>query len=475
MADETTQYDVVVLGGGTGGYVAAIRGAQLGLKVAVVEKDKVGGTCLHRGCIPSKALLRSAELMATFKKAEEFGLKVGDVELNFGQVQSRKRRIVGQLYKGVQGLLKKNGVTVYEGVGRLMAPSIFAPTGGVSVTKADGTSEVLAPKNVILATGSRPKEIPGLKIDGERILDSDRALDMEALPGSIIIIGAGAIGVEWASLLTDFGVKVTLVEMLPHILPLEDDEVAEELTKIFTRRRLKVMAGTKVLIDSVRFEGAGVQLDVEKDGQRETLEAEKVMVAIGRAAVTEDMGFDNFNIKLERGVIQVDEQMRTSEKNIYAIGDVNGGLQLAHVAAHEGIMAMENIAGENPPALDYTKVPRGTYCRPEVASVGLTEKQAVEKGYQVQVGKFPFRANGKALIYGEPDGFVKVIGDEASGDLLGVHMVGPHVTDLIDEAALAQFLNATTWELGVSVHPHPTLTEVIGEAALAALGRAIHI
>lgn len=475
MAAEETQYDVLLLGGGTGGYVAAIRAAQMGLKVAVVEKDKVGGTCLHKGCIPSKALLRSAELLATMKKADDFGLKVGDVQLNFPQVQTRKQRIVNQLYKGVQGLLKKNGVTVYEGTGRLMGPSIFAPTGGVSVTRPDGETEVLAPKTIVLATGSRPKQIPGLPTDGEHILDSDSALDMENLPASMVIIGAGAIGVEWASLLSDFGVQVTLVEMLPHILPLEDAEVAEELTRVLIRRRLKIMAGTRVLADTVRFEGAGVKLDVEKDGQRETLEAEKVLVAIGRAAVTEGLGLENFNIKVERGVIQVDEQMRTGEKNIYAIGDVIGGLQLAHVAAHEGIVAVEAIAGQNPHGLDYSKVARCTYCRPEVASVGLTEQQARDAGHQVKVGRFPFRGIGKALVYGEADGFVKVIGDVESGDLLGVHMIGPHVTDLIAEAALAQFLNATTWELGVTIHPHPTLTEAIGEAALAVDGRAIHI
>ncbi|GIM48314.1 dihydrolipoyl dehydrogenase [Collibacillus ludicampi] len=469
------QYDIVVIGGGTGGYVAAIRAAQLGLKVALVERDKVGGTCLHRGCIPSKALLKSAELYNTMKKSEEFGIMAPDVKLDFSKVMERKSKIVGQLHKGVQHLLKQNKVDVIQGTGRVMGPSIFSPrAGAVRVEKENGETEILNPGHVIIATGSRPKTLPGLHIDGRAVITSDEALELSEIPKSVIIIGAGAIGVEWASMLADFGTEVTLVEYMPQILPLEDEDVAAELERNFKKRKIKLMTGTKVLPETLEHRDGHVAISVERNGQTEALAAEKILVAVGREAIVDDIGLEATEVEVERGFIKVDPYYRTKEANIFAIGDVIGGLQLAHVASHEGIIAVETIAGKNPHPLDYTQVPKCTYSRPEVASVGLTEKEAREKGIDVKVGKFPFRAIGKALVNGEVDGFVKMVANAQTNDLIGVHMIGSHVTDLISEAGLAKLLDATPWEVGIAIHPHPTLSEAIGEAALAVDGIAIH-
>jgi dihydrolipoamide dehydrogenase len=390
-------------------------------------------------------------------------------------VTERKDKIVTQLHKGVQHLLKKNQVTVIEGYGRIMGPSIFSPrAGAVRIERADGETEILSPNNVIIATGSRPKGLPGLTFDGERILNSDHALKMSAVPKSMIIIGAGAIGVEWASMLNDFGCDVTLVEYMPHILPLEDEETANELARNLKKRKMKIMTGAKVLPETAQLDGDEMTIQVQRGEQTETLRAEKILVAVGREAVIEDIGLEATEIKIERGFIQVNEYMQTAESNIFAIGDVIGGLQLAHAAAHEGIVAVEKIAGLDPHPLNYDHVPRCTYSRPEVASVGLTEKQAKAEGREVKIGNFPFRAIGKALVQGEVDGFVKIISDGKTNDLLGVHMVGPHVTDMISEAGLAMLLDAAAWEVAMSIHPHPTLSEAIGEAALAVDNRAIH-
>jgi dihydrolipoamide dehydrogenase len=469
------QHDLVVIGGGTGGYVAAIRAAQLGLKVALVEKDKVGGTCLHRGCIPSKALLKSAELFQSMRKAEEYGIVAPDVKLDFSKVMERKGRIVSQLYKGVQHLLKQNRVEVIKGTGRVMGPSIFSPrAGAVRVEKADGEMEILNPAHVIIATGSRPKTLSGLKVNGNTVITSDEALEWTEIPKSVIIIGAGAIGVEWASMLADFGTEVTLVEYASQILPSEDEEVAAELMRIFKKRKIRVMTHSTVLTETLEDQGGSVSIAIERNGERQTVTAEKILVAVGREAIVDDLGLEATEIEVERGFIKVDKYYRTKEANIFAIGDVIGGLQLAHVASHEGIIAVETIAGRNPHPLDYMQVPRCTYSRPEVASVGLTEKEAKERGIRVKTGKFPFRAIGKALVNGEVDGFVKMVADAETNDLIGVHMIGSHVTDLISEAGLAQLLDATAWEVGIAVHPHPTLSEAIGEAALAVDGKAIH-
>lgn len=469
------EYDLVILGGGTGGYAAAIRASQLGLKTAVVEKGKLGGTCLHAGCIPSKALLRSAEVYAQTKNSEAFGIIASDVRLDFAKVQARKSAIVEQLYKGVRHLMKKGKIDVYAGFGRILGPSIFSPMPGtISVEMNDGTeNEMLVPKNVIIATGSRPRTLPGLEIDGEFVITSDEALQMETLPSSIIIVGGGAIGIEWASMLNDFGVEVTVLEYADRILPSEDRDVSKEVEKLLKRRGIMIMTEAKVLPETLE-KGSGVTIRAEHQGEQKTFTAEKMLVCIGRQANIEGIGLENTDIVIENGVIQTNEFYQTKEPHIYAIGDVIGGLQLAHVASHEGIVAVEHIVGQNPFPIDYTMVSKCVYSRPEVASVGLTEEEAKAKGYEVKVGKFPFKAIGKALVFGEAEGFVKIVADQKTNDLLGVHMVGPHVTDMISEAGLARVLDATPWEVAHAIHPHPTLSEAMAEAALAVDGNAIH-
>jgi dihydrolipoamide dehydrogenase len=468
------KYDVVVLGGGIGGYTAAIRAAQLGKTVAIVEKGKLGGTCLHSGCIPSKALLRSAEVFSTMQHSEDYGIEASNVTLNFFKVQERKQKIVDQLHKGVQYLMKKNKIEVIEGLGRIIGPSIFSPkSGAIAVELADGEIETLLSENLIIATGSRPRTLPGLEIDAKFVMTSDDALQLEALPKSIVIIGGGVIGLEWASMLNDFGVEVTVVEYESRLVPLEDEEISKELERIFKKRKIKVVTGAKVVAESVKIVHDVVELQVELKGQLVSYQADKVLVSVGRLANVENMGLESTDIKLERGVIRVNAMMQTSESHIYAVGDVIGGLQLAHAAGHEGITAAEHIAGLHPHSNAPHLTPRCIYSRPEIASVGLTEKQAIERGHEVKIGKFNFKAIGKALVYGDTDGFVKVIADKKTNDILGVHMIGPHVTDFISEAALAHVLEATPWEVGQTIHPHPTLSEALGEAMLAVDGMAI--
>ncbi|MDQ0417322.1 dihydrolipoamide dehydrogenase [Croceifilum oryzae] len=469
-------YDLVVLGAGPGGYVAAVRAAQLGMKVAVVEKENVGGVCLHKGCVPSKSLLRSAEVYHEMKNSESYGITAGDVQLSMNLVQKRKNEIVSQLHKGVEGLLKKNKVDVYQGFGRILGPSIFSPMPGtISVERADGKeSDMLIPQHVMIATGSRPRTLPGLEIDGTHILNSDHALQMETLPKSMIIIGGGVIGIEWASMLSDFGVEVTVIEYADRILPFEDADVSKEMTRIFKKRKVKVITNAKVLSEEVKVADGSVTVVAEKDGKTETFQAEKVFVSVGRQANIEDIGLQNTSIKVEKGVIQVNDFMQTAESHIYAIGDVNGGYQLAHVASHEGILAVEHMARNDVHVMDSTMVPRCTYSRPEVGSIGLTEQEAKDRGHEVKVGKFPFRGVGKSLVFGETDGFIKMISDAKTDDLLGVHIIGAHATDLIGEAGLAKVLDATAWEISRAIHPHPTLSEVFGEVALAVDGKAIH-
>lgn len=470
----TQAFDVVILGGGTGGYIAAIRAAQLGKSVAIVERDKLGGTCLHRGCIPSKALLRSAEVYANTLEGERYGVETSSVRLNFAKVQSRKLDIVEQLHKGVQYLMSKNKISVFYGNGRLLAPSIFSPRSGqVSVEQSDDEIITLVPDKLIIATGSRPKSIPGLEFDGQTILNSDHALEMETLPQSMTIIGGGVIGVEWASMLSDFGVKVTVVEFAPRLLPTEDADISREMERLLKKRGVQVLTDTKLLAETVSVDQGTVQLSVERKGERQQLQSDKLMVCVGRQANIEGIGLDNTDVKIENGVIRVNEFMQTNVAHIYAIGDVNGGLQLAHVAGHEGIIAVEHISGLQPHAFAAHQVPRCVYTRPEAASIGWTEQQAKDAGHEVAVGRIPFTAIGKALVHGDADGFVKVVADKRTNDILGVHMIGPHVTDYISEAALAQLLDATPWEVGQTIHPHPTLSEALGEAMLAVDGRAI--
>ncbi|WP_345806092.1 dihydrolipoyl dehydrogenase [Bacillus subtilis] len=471
-----TEYDVVILGGGTGGYVAAIRAAQLGLKTAVVEKEKLGGTCLHKGCIPSKALLRSAEVYRTAREADQFGVETAGVSLNFEKVQQRKQAVVDKLAAGVNHLMKKGKIDVYTGYGRILGPSIFSPLPGtISVERGNGEeNDMLIPKQVIIATGSRPRMLPGLEADGKSVLTSDEALQMEELPQSIIIVGGGVIGIEWASMLHDFGVKVTVIEYADRILPTEDPEISKEMESLLKKKGIQFITGAKVLPGTMTKTSDDISIQAEKDGETVTYSAEKMLVSIGRQANIEGIGLENTDIVTENGMISVNESCQTKESHIYAIGDVIGGLQLAHVASHEGIIAVEHFAGLNPHPLDPTLVPKCIYSSPEAASVGLTEDEAKANGHNVKIGKFPFIAIGKALVYGESDGFVKIVADRDTDDILGVHMIGPHVTDMISEAGLAKVLDATPWEVGQTIHPHPTLSEAIGEAALAADGKAIH-
>ncbi|EKN63148.1 dihydrolipoyl dehydrogenase [Schinkia azotoformans] len=470
-----TEYDLVILGGGTGGYVAAIRAAQLGLKTAIVEKGKLGGTCLHQGCIPSKALLRSAEVYATAKRGEEFGVILSDVKLDFLKVQERKQKIIDQLVRGIEHLMKKGKIDIYEGIGRILGPSIFSPTPGtISVEMKSGAeNEMLIPKNVIIATGSRPRSLPGLEIDGKYVMTSDEALAMENLPSSIIIVGGGVIGIEWASMLSDFGVDVTVIEYADRIIPTEDHEISKEMQRIMKKKKIKIVTGAKVLPETLVKEN-GVTIAAEIKGEQKTFSADTMLVSVGRQANVEDIGLQNTSIEVEKGAICTNPFYQTKESHIYAIGDVIGGLQLAHVASHEGIVAVEHLTGEKPSPIDYSLISKCIYSNPEVASVGYTEDEAKTKGYNVKIGKFMFKAIGKALVFGESDGFVKLVADRDTDDLLGVHMIGPHVTDMISEAGLARVLDATPWEIAHTIHPHPTLSEAIGEAALAVDGKAIH-
>ena len=435
------------------------------MSVAVVEKAKLGGTCLHLGCIPTKALIHSAELFRNSQDGAAAGVNVTGIQLDWVVANSRKQKIVDQLHKGVQFLMKKNAVTVVEGKGS------FAGPGRLTVEGAGGTSE-LEFAHAIIATGSTVKSLPGVKLDGKRIISSDDALTLNQVPRSAIVVGAGAVGVEFASMWRDAGAEVTLVEALPRITPLEDVDVSQAMERSFTKRGIKVHAGAKLDLKSIAASGDGVRLAVEGVGE---LEAEVLLLAVGRAAVTEGIGLETTKVKVEKGFIDVDDDLRTAEPNLFAIGDVVGGYLLAHVAGHEGIHAVEVIAGQTPHPLDYNQMPRCTYSRPQIASVGLTEEQAREAGVEVKTGKFPFSALGRAMINGDTEGFVKVVADADTGEVIGAHLVGHNVTDLIAEPVLAELLEGTAWEVGISVHAHPTLSEAIGEAALAVDGKAIHI
>lgn len=472
MAEE---YDLVILGGGTGGYVAAIRASQLGLKTAIVEKTKLGGTCLHKGCIPSKALLRSAEVYRTTKKAQDFGVIASNISLDFSKVQERKNKIVEGLYKGVQHLMKQGEISIYEGTGRILGPSIFSPMPGtISVEMNSGEDNMmLLPKNVIVATGSRPRTLEGLEIDGSQVLTSDEALQLASVPKSIIIVGGGVIGIEWASMLSDFGTEVTVIEYSDRIIPTEDREISKEMHRLMKKKGIKLVTSAKVLPETIKKEN-DVVISADVKGTIKEFSAEKILVSVGRQANVEGIGLENTDIEIEKGVIKTNSFYQTKESHIYAIGDVIGGLQLAHVASHEGIVAVEHIVRENPSPIDYSLISKCIYSNPEVASVGYTEEEATERGFEVKVGKFSFRAIGKALVYGESDGFVKIIADKKTDDILGVHMIGPHVTDMISEAGLARVLDATPWEIAQTIHPHPSLSEAIGEAALAVDGKALH-
>src|SRR5260221_671062 len=462
-------YDVVVLGAGPGGYVCAIRGAQLGLKTAIIEKQWWGGVCLNVGCIPSKALLRNAELAHIVKhRADDFGFKFsGEVELDYGVAFKRSRQVSDRLVKGVGSLMKKNKIDRYEGWGNFTGPKTL------DVALNDGKTETLNAKNVVIATGAQASLLPNTKVT-ERVRTYLEMIMADKLPKSLIIVGAGAIGVEFAYVMHNYGVEVTMVEFLPRVLPLEDEEISQELEKQYVRMGIKVHTTTKV--EEIDEDTKGVTVTVSKDGKQEQLKAEMVLQAIGWRPHTEKYGLEKTGVKLtERGWIDVDDHMRTSVQGIYAIGDVTAKLQLAHVGSAQGIVAAETIAGVETMPLEYIMLPRCTYCQPQVASFGYTEKQAKEKGYEIKVAKFPWIANGKALGMGDYVGFAKLISDAKYGEILGGHLIGPNVTELLPELTLARLWEMTPSEISRNVHAHPTLGEALGEVAEGLQGHMINL
>jgi dihydrolipoamide dehydrogenase len=471
----SNSFDLIVLGGGTGGYSAAFRAGQLGLKVALVEQaPKLGGTCLHWGCIPTKAMLESAELYERVQHGAEFGVVAQGVSFDYGAVAKRRQAVVDRLAKGLDALVKKNKVERIRGRGILQGGKKLRVETLDDEGNPDG-ERVLDATDVILASGSRVKSLPGLEPDGQRIITSDEATTSQTMPASIIVVGAGAVGVEFASFYHDAGAEVTLLEYLDRVTPLEDGEISKELERSFTRRGMKVITGARFDPASVTVDEAGVCVMVGKEGQEpREVRAEQMLVATGRAPNSDNVGLESTRAKVEKGFVQVNANMKTAEPHLYAIGDVIGGLLLAHVAAHEGIAAVHAIAGAEAEPVDYVKMPRATYTRPGIASIGLSQEECQRDGIEVKVGKVPFQAVGKALIHGATEGFVKVIADARTDQLLGVHMIGAGVTDLISEASAAMLLEATAWELGSAVHPHPTLAEALGEAALAVDGKSIN-
>lgn len=466
MADQ--QYDVLIIGSGPGGYVAGIRAGQLGLKVGVIEKDPfVGGTCLHRGCIPTKSLLENADIWTKIQKSKDFGITVGDVKLDWSAVQTRKQGVVDQNSKGIEFLFKKNKVDRITGFGKIIDKNT------VEVTGEGGEKKQLSTKNIILAMGSVPRDLPHIKADGTKIINSDHILKIDRVPKSMLVIGAGAVGCEFASIFSRFGTKTTVVEVMPQLLPIEDEEISKEFTRIFKKQGIDVMTDAKV--ESAEPTADGVKCVVSSKGKQQTIEVEVVLSATGRRAVTENCGLEKTKVQVDqRGFVQVDQFMRTAEPGIYAIGDIVPTPALAHCASAEGILAVEHIKGLEVRPINYDHIPNATYSDPEVASVGLTEKKAKERGYDVKIGKFPFTANSKAKIIGHANGLVKYVVDAKYDEILGVHIVGPKATELIVEACAALELEATSESIAKTVHAHPTLSEALMEAAEDVQGHAIH-
>ena len=464
------QFDVTIIGSGPGGYVAAIRAGQLGLKVAMIEKDtRLGGTCTLRGCIPTKQMLMSAHVYEQMQHAADFGVQATGIQLAFEDVQKRKNKVVLKNTKGIEYLMKKNKVTVFKGTAKLALP------GKVEVTGADGAKQTLETKNIVIATGSVVRPIPGFETDGVHVVNSDHILELKDVPKSLIVMGAGAVGVEFASVYSRFGAETTVVELMPRLVPLEDEEVSKELEKSFRKRGIKSQVDTK--LEKLEKTDAGVVVTGKTSkGEAVRLEAEMLLVAVGRMPFTEGLGLEGSKIKVEKGFIQVDEYQQTAEKGVYAIGDVVPTPLLAHLASKEGIVAVEHLAGQkNVRPINLRLVPNCTYCDPEVASVGLTEAKAKEQGYDVKIGKFPMSASGKARILGEEEGFVKIVGEGKYDEILGVHIIGPHATELIAEACVAMQLESTAEELGRTMHAHPTVSETVMEAAEGVHGLAVHI
>ena len=461
------QYDLIIIGSGPGGYVAAIRASQLGMKVGVVEKEDLGGVCLNWGCIPTKALLKSAQVFQYIQHAKDYGIEVDGFKADFGGMVKRSRDVAGGMNKGVQFLFRKNKVDAIMGYGKAL------PGKKVEVTDAAGKKTVYEAKHIMLATGSRARELPNVKIDNEKIIGYRKAMVLGKQPASMVVIGSGAIGVEFAYFYNSIGTKVTIVEFLPRIVPVEDEEISKQLEREYKKMGVEIMLNSSV--ESVDTSGSGCKVQVKTPTGNVTLECDIVLSAVGVVANLENIGLEEVGIKTDKGRIVTDEYYRTNVEGYYAIGDATPGQALAHVASAEGIICVETIAGLHPHPLNYNNIPGCTYCSPEIASVGFTEQKAKEAGYEVKVGKFPFSASGKAKAAGAAEGFVKVIFDAKYGELLGAHMIGHNVTELIGEVVVARNLETTGHEIIKSVHPHPTMSEAIMEAAAAAYGEVIHM
>ncbi|HLP99481.1 MAG TPA: dihydrolipoyl dehydrogenase [Candidatus Limnocylindria bacterium] len=462
-------YDLAIIGSGPGGYQTAIRASEWGLKTVVIEKDGfLGGTCLHVGCIPTKVLLHHADVYEYFKNAKEFGIEVGEFKLNWAQVMARKDRVVKKHAKGIEALFKKNKVDSVTGWGKYAGP------GRVSVEKEGKTTEIAA-KNVMLATGSEARSLPGVAFDNKTIGGNREILSLTEVPKSLVVVGAGAVGVEFASIFRTFGTEVTLLEMLPRIVPLEDEEISKELDKAFRKKGMQIF--TEAAVESVKKDARGATVTFKtREGKTQTVAAEKVLIAVGRRPMTENCGLEKSKAKVERGFIHVGPYMETAEKGLFAIGDIVAGMpQLAHAASMEGITAVAHLAGKNPQPLVRTRIPAATYCEPQIGSVGLTEKAAREAGYAVKTGKFPFVGNSKATILGQHDGFIKVVAEEKYGEVLGVHIIGPLATEILTEAVTALQLEATIDDMMFMVHAHPTVWEAMGDAFASVRGLAINI
>jgi len=463
------EFDVCVIGSGPGGYVAAIRASQLGFKTAIIEKRHLGGVCLNIGCIPTKALLRSAEVYESIEHAGDYGVKVKDYSADFDGMVKRSRKVANKMSKGVQFLMKANKIKVFEGKG------VFASNEQVNVLNdKEEVQEEIKADHFIIATGARPRELPNIEIDGEMVIDSEKAMQLEEQPEKLVVIGAGAIGVEFAYFYNTIGTDVTIVELQDSLVPVEDKDIGKELGKIYKKKGIDVRTGSTV--EKVEKDGDGVKVTIKTGDKDETVEADVVLSAVGVTGNVEGIGLDEIGVEHEKGSIKINkENYQTTAENIYAIGDVAGGPWLAHKASHEGIYCVEKLAGEDPLPINYNNIPGCTYCEPQVASVGYTEEQAKEEGYDIKVGKFPFSASGKAAGLGHEEGFVKVVFDEKYGEWLGCHMIGSHVTELIAEVVVARDLETTGHEIISAVHPHPTMSEAVMEAVAEAYGEGVHL